>query len=135
MRRIMTGMLLVWLGAAFASTAFTGETERYKGKNVDRKDFAGESFEKYNFEDASCFLTNFRGCKLAGEAKLKNTKNYSDVNMADFRGADLRGAKMLDVKNIDTAKFKGAKHDKKTRFPPSFDPADAGMVLVETDKD
>ena len=58
--------------------------------------------------------------KLKGANLASIDLSEANLNYADLRGADLQGADLS-----------GTKYNKSTKFPESFDPEEAGMVLVE----
>jgi uncharacterized protein YjbI with pentapeptide repeats len=108
----------------------------------------GTRFDKATFRDAdlywlSAFRASFRNAVLDG-----CVFRGANLEQADFDGASLRNAKFLlsnlggrtslsgaNLFNavIDGAEFTGASYDPNTKFPPSFDPAEHGLVKEQTD--
>lgn len=63
-------------------------------------------------------------------ARLDNADlTGADVAFSDFAGSSLRGARML-CKRLGEASLKDARYDDATVWPPGFDPAAAGAVLI-----
>jgi len=65
------------------------------------------------------------------KASLRNADLRNAVLMeADLRGAVLKGA-ILEGTNLQSANLTGAKYDKRTLWPESFDPKASGAIEVE----
>ena len=107
----------------------------FRGATVKNAGFQGADLSKADFSGVDLSTISFQNCKLRG-ANLSKTKGPADVTKADLREADLRGANMLGMKDYAgaTARFKGAKYDKATRWPQGFDLENSGAVLVKDDK-
>lgn len=102
------------------------------GATVDRASFqeavlVNAILEGIAFKGASLFRAKARG------AILRGIKELADVRDADLRGADLRGADLSAAApyGLGATKLAGAQYDAATRWPPAFDPAEAGLVKVD----
>lgn len=89
--------------------------------DLSKADLRGQDFRK----------TSLQGATLRG-ADLRKLKGLGDVTRADFRDADLRGAVLLGAVDYGgtTARFRGAKYDKDTRWPKGFDVEGSGAVMA-----
>ncbi len=103
------------------------------GATVDRASFqeailVNATLEGIAFKGASLFRAKARG------AILRGIKELVDLRDADLRGADLRGADLSATAHygLGTTKLAGAKYDGATRWPPAFDPTEAGLVKVDS---
>lgn len=87
--------------------------------NFSETNFEGGDFTKFPMSNMKLHKASFR--KATGFTSI----SFCDCAGSDFRGADLSKATFYE------SKFAKAKYDRKTRFPSSFDPEEAGMILVE----
>lgn len=90
---------------------------------------------KADFRGQDLRMTSLQGSTLRG-ADLRKLKGLGDITRADFRDADLRGAVLLGAVDYGgtTARFRGAKYDKDTRWPKGFDVEGSGAVLVAAEE-
>ncbi|MGE0607610.1 MAG: pentapeptide repeat-containing protein [Pirellulales bacterium] len=114
--------------ASFDGADLTGAD--FRGATVKNAGFQVADLSRADFSGVDLTAISFQGSKLRG-ANLSKTKGLADVTRADLREADLRGANLLEMKDYAgaTAKFKGAKYDKATRWPLGFDVEKSGAVL------
>lgn len=91
---------------------------------------SGANLEGVDLKKASLYRANLRG------ANLRNAKGIGHSDYADFSGADLRGTYLLEMIDYNgrSAKFKGAKYDRRTRWPKGFDVEGSGAVLTESEE-
>jgi len=101
--------------------------------NLESAGIQNATLSQANFEGLDLKQLSLQGCTLRG-TNLKNVKGIGDITRADFRDADLRGAYLLGAIDYGgtTAVFRGAKYDKRTRWPKGFDVEASGAKLVET---
>lgn len=127
-------------GASFRNTDLTSssftETNAsgadFRGANLESASLQRANLANANFEGQELGKTSLQGSDLRG-ANLRKLKSISDITGADLRGADLRGAVLLGAKDYSNkAKYRGAKYDKSTRWPVSFDVEASGAVLTES---
>jgi uncharacterized protein YjbI with pentapeptide repeats len=98
---------------------------------LNRGTFGGASFRQADLKGASCVDADFRGADFVGahcrsinlrRADLRDaTMGDIDLTKARLQGADFRGCV------LDDACVKGARYDRRTRFPEGFDPVSSGM--------
>ncbi len=107
------------------------------GADLRQANLESAGVQKANLSSANLEGLDLKGLSLQGVnlrgANLKGAKGLKDITRADFRDADLRGAYLLGVVDYGgtTADFRGAKFDKRTRWPKGFDVEAAGAKLVE----
>ena len=95
-------------------------------------DLSDTDLRGVNFESASLESVNFQGANLE-EANFHN----ADLFGTDFRKANLEGVVLertnleeadLRETNLEEANLYAAIYDDDTKFPPGFDPEEAGMI-------
>lgn len=101
--------------------------------NLDSAGLQGANLSQANLEALDLKRVSLQNSILRG-ANLKNVKGLGDITKADFRDADLRGAYLLGTVDYagNSAVFRGAKYDKRTRWPKGFDVEASGAKRVET---
>ena len=116
---------------------------RLGGADLTGADLRNASLELAGMQNANLSQANLEGldlkgvslygCKLRG-ANLRNAKGLTDIRKTDLRDADLRGAFLLGVAAdyLTDVNLRGAKYDKRTRWPKGFDVEGSGAKLVET---
>ncbi|VTT98605.1 Uncharacterized protein OS=Corynebacterium falsenii DSM 44353 GN=CFAL_11965 PE=4 SV=1: Pentapeptide_4: Pentapeptide [Gemmataceae bacterium] len=131
-------------GASFRDADLTSAS--LDGADLTGADFRDATLAKASFQTAVLAKANLSGLDLSETslqradlrgANLRNIKALGDITRADLRDADLRGANLLGAKDYaaPSAKFKGAKYDKNTKWFKGFDLENSGAVLTETDPD
>ncbi|WP_197288020.1 pentapeptide repeat-containing protein [Nocardia sp. NRRL S-836] len=134
-------------GARFSIGNFDGAT--FRRADLSEANLSGGRFEGAVFFLANCSRANFCGDFSGahfGQALMVGADFHgADLLAADFEGAflcaarftrsDLRGANfanaILHVEGEHHADFKGARADAETVWPEGFDPASAGVLIVE----
>lgn len=117
--------------ASLGGADLTGADLRFA--NLELAGIQNANLTQANLEGLDLKGVSLYGCKLRG-ANLRNAKGLTDIRKADLRDADLRGAYLLGVSAYYTAdvNLRGAKYDKRTRWPKGFDVEGSGVKLVET---
>ncbi|MBA4187939.1 MAG: hypothetical protein C0467_07960 [Planctomycetaceae bacterium] len=103
----------------------------FRDATLAKASFQRSILQNANLQEVDLSETSLQGADLRG-ANLRKIKGIQDITKADFRNADLRGANLLAAKDYAgaSAKFKGAKYDKNTRWYKGFDLEGSGAVLV-----
>lgn len=97
---------------------------------LERADFRRANLPKANFNDAKLVEADLR------EAFLFNANlSGSSLEDADLRDTNLTGANLLNT-NLRSAKimgtqFEGSLYNRKTQFPPNFNPKNKRLYLIE----
>jgi hypothetical protein len=92
---------------------------RLRGADFRGADLRGADFYLADLRNASLYGADLQGAYLS-RARLWG----ADLRQADLRGASLEG-------DLSEVRLEGARYDRRTRWPPGFDPAAAGAVRVE----
>ncbi len=115
--------------------------------NLSGANLSGVYLNKANLSGANLSGTNLTYASLQGakfiNSNLRNAILYADrLNNCSFCGADLRGTIFIPSNpdalssKLSSANFKKAYFDKQTtKFPPNFNPVDAGMICLDVDYD
>lgn len=119
-----------------------------KGADLEGTNLAGANLSEANLASAFLWGANLRGVDLS-EANLAG----ADLEGAKLSSAILVGANLNEIPNLETSVLTGAFYTKKssfklcrifnptidldqghcdTKFPSSFNPETAGMILIET---
>ena len=86
----------------------------------------GARLRRASLSDLDLRAADLRRADLSG-ARLTGALLIGALTReADLRGADLCGAVVMTP--LDEANLSGARYDTETRWPPHFDPGDAGAV-------
>jgi uncharacterized protein YjbI with pentapeptide repeats len=139
--------LTTFKGAILTDSNFQGTdltSTSFNGADLTRCDFrdaetGAASFQKAKFTDADLRGVDMSKASAQGatftNADLRKCKGIGDITGANFRGANLCGANLLQATDYgpNSAKFKGAKYDRLTRWPTGVDPEAVEAVLVEDD--
>jgi len=104
----------------------------FRDATLAKASFQKSILKGANLEGVDLGETSLQSADLRG-ANLKKIKGLQDITRADLRDADLRGANMLGAKDYAgaSAKFKGAKFDKNTKWFKGFDVEGSGAVMIE----
>lgn len=110
--------------ASMSGGLFVGMNLR--GADLYWQGLSGADFSRADLREANLSGTRLSGCRFC-EADLRGT-DFGPSNLgggtrldgADFRGAQLEGAQ-----------FALARYTAQTQWPTGFDPAQAGMILVD----
>jgi len=86
--------------------------------NLDRADLSGINLSGANLHAASLRWVQFNGTDLSG----------ANLDLAILSGSDLSGAK------LNGTNLKQARYTKDTKWPDSFNPGDAGAILLSFTK-
>jgi Pentapeptide repeats (8 copies) len=93
-------------------------------KSVDAR---GVDFFCANLDDVGMAEAHLQSTILKNASLERATLRGAKLDKADLRDAKLMGADLSDT-DLSTTKLLGAKYDRRTKFPPGFDPISAGML-------
>lgn len=114
----------------------------FENASLNQSDFRESSIANANFKFASINNVNFSHANLQDSkfslailtnvkfigACLKNTSLYcAELKEVDFSYADLRSAYMSGI-DLSEVNLQKAFYDTNTKFPPEFNPVQAGMI-------
>lgn len=133
--------------APLASFSGADLTEaRFEGCDLSGADLRRIRTDRLTMTETKLDGANLQGVDLSGAhlvkvslvgADLRSVRGLVTLSECDLSQSDLRGANLTRFGDAyagiegKTVKWTGARYDKRTRWPPSFDPQAAGAVLAE----
>ena len=96
------------------------------GAHLSGADLRLAEMERANLTGAILGAADLSGADLS-EANLTDANLY----LVTIYVANLAGANLSTAIGLHTATLTGARYNSATQFPPGFDPAAAGMTLIE----
>jgi uncharacterized protein YjbI with pentapeptide repeats/serine/threonine protein kinase len=98
------------------------------GANLEGADLSGSQLS-----EAKMTRTYLKDANLSHSWLVRAKFRKADLTGTDLRHTNLRSAEFQEALNLSTSQLTGAVADRRTRWPPGFDPVAAGVLLIVAD--